>query len=54
MIADVKSKTDRYWINADGSVNFYKLSRIDSVQEGETLAKLIKPDLWPGRMHGYR
>ncbi|MFH1740152.1 MAG: FapA family protein [bacterium] len=43
MLADVKSKTDRYWINADGTVNFYKLSRIDSVQEGEVLANITPP-----------
>ena len=47
MLADFKSKADRYWINAAGEVDYYKLRRIDSVQEGDLLARFTPPS--PGR-----
>ncbi|HPA44593.1 MAG TPA: FapA family protein [bacterium] len=47
ILVDYQSKADRYWIKADGSVDFYKLSRIDSVQEGDLLARIIPPS--PGQ-----
>jgi hypothetical protein len=40
---DLQSKVDRYWINADGTVDFFKLRRIDSVQKGQVLARIVPP-----------
>ena len=41
IVVDFQSKVDRYSINADGTVDFFKLRRIDSVHEGQLLARIV-------------
>jgi hypothetical protein len=43
IVVDFQPKDGRCWINSDGSVDFFKLRRIDSALEGEVVARIVLP-----------